>query len=219
MEISYWKSRWRKNNTGWHMDQVYPPLPEIWTRTSVTSNACVLVPLCGKSLDLHWLAERVDRVVGVEASQKALQNLMQSHPEPFSEDSSHGFRRYRSQNIELWEGDFLQLPASEIPKPDIIYDKAAMVALPQDMRSRYAQKLLDCCKNDTRVLLQTFEYNQDEMNGPPFSVDEDELRKHFGHQFSLKLMHEQSKLDALSKFQRRGLSSYLNEKIYLLDPL
>ncbi len=219
MEISYWQSRWRKNNTGWHMDQVYPPLPDIWTRASFKSNACVLVPLCGKSLDLHWLAERAKHVIGVEVSQQALQEVIQKHAEQFTRDSSHGFTIYHSERMELWEGDFLKLPTSEIPAPDIIYDKAAMVALPPTSRPDYAQKLLDCCGEDTQILLQTFKYNQDEMTGPPFSVDAKEISRHFGKRFSLRLMHEQSKFDELSKFQQRGLSSYLKEKVFLLDPL
>jgi thiopurine S-methyltransferase len=219
MEISYWQSRWRKNNTGWHMDDVYPPLPQIWEQASFKADATVLVPLCGKSMDLHWLADHAQHVIGVEVSQKALQQVIQKHPEHFSKDTSHGFTVYRSQSMELWEGDFLTLPTSEIPPPDVIYDKAAIVALPPDVRAEYAQKLIDCCGENTQILLQTFEYKQDEMNGPPFSVEEDEIRQHFAKEFSLRLMYEQSKFNKLRKFQQRGLSSYLREKIFLLEPL
>ena len=219
MEISYWQSRWRKNNTGWHMDQVYPLLPELWSRLSLASKNRVLVPLCGKSLDLHWLADQGHQVIGVEVSNKALKEVIRQYPEPFTEDSSHGFSVYRSESMELWEGDFLKLPVKEIPELDLIYDKAAIVALPEHQRKSYADKILELSAKKTEILLQSFEYNQDEMNGPPFSVKEQELREYFSGRFEIALVHEQSKFEELSKFQQRGLSSYLSEKVYHLKPL
>lgn len=218
MEISYWKSRWQKNNTGWHMDVVYPPLPEIWPQLSLSSGARVFVPLCGKSLDIKWLTEHGHQVIGVDVSGKALRELMNQYDEQFSQDASHGFPIYRSESLELWEGDFLKLPTSKIPPLDIIYDKASIVALPKKMRNIYAQKVLELCGKDCQILIQTFEYNQEEMTGPPFSVDEEELKQLYSPRFELQMLHEQSKFEELSKFQQRGLSSYLNEKVYQLKP-
>ncbi|MEL7832963.1 thiopurine S-methyltransferase [Fodinibius sp. Rm-B-1B1-1] len=219
MEISYWQSRWRKDNTGWHMDMVYPPLPKLWKRLNIKSESRILVPLCGKSLDLHWLAEHSQKVIGVDVSHKALHTVMEKYPETFSQTSSHNFTVYKSSSLELWEGDFMKLPTKEITPIDLVYDKASIIALPPKMRPQYAQKILDLCGNTTRILLQTFEYIQEEMNGPPFSVDEKELQKLFGHNFRLQLMHEQSKLEELEPFQQRGLSSYLTEQVFYLTPL
>ncbi|PAU95144.1 hypothetical protein CK503_02795 [Aliifodinibius salipaludis] len=218
MEISYWQSRWRKGNTGWHMDTVYPPLPTLWSRLGIKSDARVLVPLCGKSLDLLWLAKHSETVTGVDVSPKALHQVMQQHNEPFVQDSSHGFTIYRSDSLELWEGDFVKLPVTQIPPQDLIYDKASIIALPPEQRPHHAKKIIDLCNTDTQILIQTFEYNQSEMNGPPFSVDEQELQKLFGNQFELVCMREQSKLEELQQFKRRGLSSYLTEKIFHLTP-
>lgn len=201
------------------MDAVYPQLPRLWPLLSLKSNARILVPLCGKSLDMQWLAEQGCNVIGVEVSAKALREFRDGYPGEFSEDSSYGFTIYRSNSIELWQGDFLKLPVTEIPRFDLIYDKAAIVALPREMRASYAKKVLELCGEHTQILLQTFEYIQKEMSGPPFSVDEKELRKYFDHRFEMTLLHEQSKLNELSKFQRRGLSTYLSEKVYLLKPL
>lgn len=219
MELSYWKSRWQKDNTGWHMDIVYPQLPKVWPKLSLKPDARVLVPLCGKSLDINWLTEQGHYVIGAEASPKALREFMDQYPHDFSKDSSHGFTIYRSESIELWEGDFLKLPKEKIPALDVVYDKASIVALPPEMREFYAQKILSLCGKETQILLQTFDYEQDEMTGPPFSVDEKEIRTYFGHRFELELLHKQSKFDELSKFQQRGLSSYLNEKVYRLTPI
>lgn len=219
MEISYWQSRWENNKTGWHMDTVYPKLPKVWPQLSVKSDATILVPLCGKSLDIQWFIDRSYNVIGVDASPQALQAIINRTSESFTKSTTHGFSVYRSDSLELWEGNVLKLPRKKISSPDLIYDKAAIIALPTEMRSRYAEKLRSLCTRNTRIMIQTFEYVQNEMNGPPFSVEESELKRLFGDQFSLRLLHKQSKLDALDRFRRRGLSSYLKEKVFLLKPM
>lgn len=218
MEISYWQSRWKKKKIGWHLDEVYPLLPKVWPQISVNGNDRVLVPLCGKSLDMIWLAEQGCHVTGVEVSPRALREFRERSPSTFTESNSHGFTVYKSEHIELWEGDFLKFPSTVISRPDVIYDKAALVALPPELRSDYAHKVRELCREKTKILLQTFDYVQEEMNGPPFSVPEQEVRDHFGDRFELTLMHEQSKLELLNKFRRRGLTSQLKEKVYLLEP-
>lgn len=218
MEISYWQSRWKNGKTGWHMDYVYPPLVRLWPQLSIESGAHVLVPLCGKNLDIHWLIDQGCSVTGVDISQEALEHIIKKHPEPFTEDSSHGFSIYRSKSLVLWRGDFMKLPAGEVPPIDLIYDTKAIIALPAKMRDNYTKKLLSLAHPKTQMLIQTLEYKQSEMNGPPFSVDEQELKHLLGNRFTLKCIHEQSKLEELQRFQQRGLSSYLNEKIYHLIP-
>ncbi|NGP88661.1 thiopurine S-methyltransferase [Fodinibius halophilus] len=218
MELSYWQSRWKKDNTGWHMETVYPPLPKLWSHLSIDKNSRVLVPLCGKSRDMGWFLEQGHAVTGIETSTKAINELKEKYSGEFTKEQSHGFTIYTTDRLRLWQGDFLKLPSQQIESPAIIYDKAAIVALPPAMRKEYAQKVLELCNPETQILLQTFEYEQGEMNGPPFSVKEKEIRKLFGNSFSLNLLHEQPKFKELKKFQQRGLSSYLTEKIFLLTP-
>lgn len=218
MEISYWQSRWEKDKTGWHMDSVYPALPNVWPNISLPPAATILVPLCGKSLDIAWFLQQGHRVIGVDASPKALGAIMERSTNTFHQDSSHGFTVYRSDNLELWEGDVMKLPAKKISPIHLIYDKAAIIALPPKMRSAYAHQLITLCNPQTQILIETFEYPQEEMNGPPFSVTRDELEQLFGEHFSFALLHEQSKLDELARFRQRGLSSYLSEKVHLLKP-
>lgn len=201
------------------MDTVYPVLPKIWSQIQLKQETTILVPLCGKSLDLQWFLEQGHCVIGVDTSPKAHRAIMNRSSESFNEGSSHGFTIYRSDKLELWEGDFMKLPVNKISPPDIIYDKAAIIALPPAMRSSYAKKLIELCNPNTYIIIQTFEYPQEEMNGPPFSVDRKELDHLFGDDFSFELLHEQSKLDELAPFRQRGLSSYLNEKVHLLKPL
>lgn len=218
MEISYWQSRWRNDKTGWHMDKVYPLLKKYWPELNIKPNAAVLVPLCGKTLDIDWLAEKGHRVVGVDVSEKAIQTIINRNNLDVPRSTKGSFSVYRTQNIKLWCGDFMKLRKSWIPAIDIVYDKAALIALPPDQRTAYTQHIQALAQPHTQMLLNCFEYDQQEMSGPPFSVDEDELRRLYGSQFTITLLYSRSILDEMVRFQQRGLRSYLNENFYLLQP-
>lgn len=218
MEISYWKNRWQQNKTGWHRQEVYPQLPRFWSRLDLPKEARVLVPLCGKSHDIDWLAEQGFQLIGVDASGKALKHIMERFPESFLRTESHGYTVFRSDTMELWQGDFLNFPKAAINPIAAVYDKASIVALPPAMRKKYAGKLLELSGKHTQIFLQSFEYDQHEMNGPPFSVSEREIKNLLGASFDIMLLHKQSRFEEVEKFHRRGLSSYFMEKIYHLTP-
>ncbi|MDX1617270.1 MAG: thiopurine S-methyltransferase [Balneolaceae bacterium] len=218
MEISYWKSRWNSENTGWHMQQVYPHLKTYWHRLELEADYSVLVPLCGKSLDLRWLAGQGHQVFGIEVSEIAVRQFFEETGLEWRERKKGPFTVYDSEKIQLWQGNFFDLRPSWLPPVDAIYDKAALIALPEEKRARYADLLLRFAADHTSILMNSFEYNPEEMNGPPFPVFEEELRRLFGGRFTLDLLHQESIFDRLTKFRRRGLSSYLVEKLYLLQP-
>lgn len=216
MEISYWQSRWNKGKTGWQMEDVYPLLPKYWPKMNVSPGAVVLVPLCGKSLDMIWLAEQGYRIVGVEVSKKAVNEFAEKHFTDFSRYSSHGFQVIKSNNIALWQGNFLKFPSSSLETIDVIYDKAALVAFPPDKREVYANKIGSLNSNNTRMLLQTFEYNQKEMAGPPFAVFREEVQRLYEGKFDIIRLCRKTRNDLLPKFKLRGLQTYFDEILYLL---
>lgn len=218
MEISYWKSRWRKDHTGWHMDEVYPPLKTLWYQLNLPQNATVLIPLCGKTLDIDWLAGQGHQVVGIDISEKAISILKDRLPYAFHNTSKGPLKCYKSDSVTLWCGDFFKLQPEWVPAIDAIYDKAALIALPPEKRSTYASHLQTFIQPHTQIFLNCFEYKQNEMSGPPFSVTRKELQKLYGQRFNLHVLHERSLLEELSRFKQRGLKSYLIEKIYHLYP-
>lgn len=219
MELSYWLSRWRKNKIGFHMPEGYPVLSQHLSNLEMNQNRHVLVPLCGKSLDLVELTKHFDHVTGVEISEKAIQDFFEEHRLKPSEKSYAEFKIFETESVSIWRGDFLKLPVHKVPDFDLIYDKAALVALPAHKRSTYAEKLLSVTSSDTHILLHHFIYAQDEMPGPPFSVSNAELDNYFGPYFTTNVL-EQKKLDLnqFEKFKKRGLKSGLTEQLLHFRP-
>ncbi|MEX2435617.1 MAG: thiopurine S-methyltransferase [Balneolaceae bacterium] len=219
MEISYWQSRWRKQHIGFHMEQGYEGLKTHFHKLNLPAKSTVLVPLCGKSVDMIWLDEQNMNVIGVEVSEEAVLQFIDEHNHTCSKKNFAQFTIYSSGNFQLWCGDFFRLPAHKISGIDLIYDKAALVALPPKMRVRYADKILGLCSPDTNILLHHFEYSQNEMKGPPFSVSKKEIHNLFDHFFTIKTL-EQNDLDISKypKFQKRGLKTTFTERFLLLTP-
>lgn len=218
MNISYWKNRWEKGNTGWHMDHIYPLLPKLWSQLNLPAEAKVLVPLCGKSMDLLWLLQKNFHVIGIEVSAKAIKEFERSSSLSFTCTNRGEHTVFEANSIEIWKDNFLDISPEVIGKVDAIYDKAALIALPPEVRKEYIPHLQSFCNSHTQILLQTFEYKQEEMQGPPFSVSQKELRTYFGPNFEIKLLFEKSKLDEFERFKERGLTSYFIENIYQIYP-
>jgi thiopurine S-methyltransferase len=218
MELSYWQSRWNKNKTGFHMPDGYPGLRIHWNSLEISADARVLVPLCGKTPDMAWLASKTAKVTGVEISDKAIDEFLSEYNLKAKKESFADFTIYKTRGIDLWCGDFFKLPAHKFNDTNLIYDKAALVALPEPMRKRYAEKICSLSSAQTKVLLHHFEYPQNEMNGPPFSVSEEEIDILFGRKFDIHVLEKNPlNIREYQKFLKRGLKSHLIEYLLLLS--
>lgn len=196
----------------------YPALRKHWTALSLPKNPNVLVPLSGKTPDMLWLSNTGAFVFGVEISEIAIHSFFEESGRSFTTSAYSGFTIYSSGNIELWQGDFMKLPHKKLPPIDLIYDKAALVALPADKRRIYANKLLALKNPDTSVLLHHFMYPQEQMPGPPFNVSSSEIERYFADSFSISIL-EKNEIppETLPQFQQRGLRSPMTERLLYLS--
>ena len=207
MEPDYWLERWKDGRTGFHQDQPTPLLAAHWDGLGVASGARVLVPLTGKSLDMAWLAGRGHRVLGVELSQLAVEQFFAAHAlEPEVHDTPAG-RVYRAGPVEMIHGDVFALDDETLAGCDAVYDRAALIALPPDMRARYARELYARLPTGCKGLLVTLEYPPDEMQAPPFSVPEDEVRVLFAGDWQVDVLERRAILDQQPAFIEQGLTA------------
>ena len=213
MDPDFWQQRWRRNEIGFHRDDVHPALERHWATIARDSSRPVLVPLCGKSLDLHWLAERGHPVVGVELAGSAVEAFFDEAGLRPRVDESGALRRWHWGPIEIFEGDFFDFRPGR--RFELLYDRAALIALPPEMRPRYLRHLDSLLQRPAEGLLITLEYPQDRMDGPPFSVMGDELsrfeRAHSGLRF--ERLECRDVLDDHPRFRDRGLP-WLSECCY-----
>jgi len=187
MQHDFWHDKWQTNNIGFHQDQPHPLLTQHLQSLSLSSSARIFVPLCGKSLDLAWLIKQGYHVVGIDLSPIAIQALIIDLGLSFKEMQSGELTHYQHPQIELFVGDFFQLTAQQLGDIDAVYDRAALIALPPQMRSQYTQHLLEITKQAPQLLI-SLEYDQNLLQGPPFSVPEHELTEHYATHYQIKLL-------------------------------
>jgi thiopurine S-methyltransferase len=214
MQPEFWHKKWDSGQIGFHLPEVNPYLQRHW---AVPETARVLVPLCGKSLDLAWLAGRGHQVLGVELSEKAIEEFFSEHQVQPQISEKGAFKVYRSDAIELWCGDFFALTASDVADCTAIYDRAALIALPAPMRERYAAHLQQILPQDVHGLLITLDYDQAQIPGPPFAVADDEVQRLLGDVWQVQVLEEQDVLGESGKFLQAGVTR-LEERVYRVSP-
>lgn len=186
MERGFWLERWNEGRIGFHRSEPHPGLVEHFRRLGVAPGGRVFVPLCGKTVDIPWLLAEGYRVVGVELAELAVRELFSELGlEPRVSDAG-SLKRYAAEGVEVFAGDVFELSRSDLGPVEAVYDRAALVALPEEMRGRYAARLIELAGGAPQLLI-TFEYDPDEMEGPPFSVAADEVRRFYGERYGLEL--------------------------------
>ncbi len=215
MEPDFWHQRWREQRIGFHRRDINPYLPKFWARVAIKPGERVFVPLCGKSLDMLWLRERY-RVLGVELSPIAVEEFLAENSVAAEKRQQGRFTVYESADLCLLRGDFFDLEPVQLEGVRAVYDRAALVALPADMRQRYVNHLTVLLPAEASVLLVAMEYDEQQMTGPPFAVEEHEVHHLFANDWSIELLHSEAGLASEPGLRARGLSE-LVKKVYLLN--
>ena len=185
MEPEFWHERWQHDEIGFHAAEANPLLVAHWSALSLAAGDRVFVPLCGKTLDIGWLLSQGYRVAGAELSEKAVQALFDELGLVPDISEEGALRRYCGPNVEIFVGDIFQLRRSLLGKVQASYDRAALVALPAQMRQRYTGHLREITATAPQLLL-CFDYDQRAMEGPPFSVPDDEVARHYADHYHLR---------------------------------
>lgn len=174
MESEFWIERWQKREIGFHEGAPNALLTAHWTQTKLPEGSRVFLPLCGKTRDIAWLLEHGYRVTGAELAEDAVAQLFEELSLTPQISKNDRLTRYRSNEIDIFVGDIFDLSAQDLGPVQAIYDRAALVALTPEIRRRYAPHLIDITKHASQLLI-CFEYDQNEMAGPPFSVTKAEI--------------------------------------------
>ena len=204
--------------TGFHQSAVDWNLRQCWPDLGLAVDSRVFVPLCGKSLDLLWLCERGHSVTGVELSTLALESFCMEHGIPAVRRTGDDFDVYEASNLQLFRGDFFALTPELLGPIPAVYDRAALISWAPELRATYVQHITALTNPGTQTLLVTLEYPQEQMKGPPFSVDADEVERLYAPHHEIEALSRQDVLANEARLRSRGLTQ-LHEVCYRLTRL
>lgn len=185
MQADFWHERWNENRIGFHQEKPNRLLVAHLDDLNLSPGARVFVPLCGKTLDIPWLLTQGHRVVGAELSELAVQQLFEEMQVLPTITQLDVLRRYSAEGIDIFAGDIFDLDAELLGEVDAVFDRAALVALPEGMRERYSAHLATMTGHAPQLLI-TFDYDQTEMAGPPFSVPAAIVESYYAEAFSIR---------------------------------
>jgi len=212
-ELHDWGARWDAGQIGFHQADVSDLLSryaeKVWGSGGLGR---VLVPLCGKSLDMVYLAERADAVVGVEYAEVAVTDFF-AEQDLVPRVNSGPPQAYSDDTYTLYVADFFDVAQADVGKIDSVFDRASLVALEPEVRIRYAAHLTSLVASGSKALLITFDYDETEMNGPPFAVPGDEVHSLFGDAFSIENLETREVMN--EEFRSRGLTS-MTESVFAM---
>ena len=214
MRINFWIKAWGEGNIGFHQGDIHPALKKYWP--GLEAGSSVLVPLSGKSRDLLWLEKRGIDVIGVEFIESAVLDFFRENKLNWEETVQYGHPCYRvrGRNIWIFVADFIQFANDYDGQPiDSLYDRAALVALPEDMRPDYVAACEKLLTNSAQGLLVTMEYEPRAMEGPPFSVPNEEVERLWKGR--LELVEQMDMLSSMRRAVKSGVLR-LDEYFWIL---
>ena len=215
MNAEFWLENWKNNKIGFHQSETNNHLISFWQHLHLEPNSRVFVLLCGKSLDLLWLHRQGHSVVGVEISELAVGDFFTENGLNPTGIKLDRFHCRETERLALLQGDFFNLLPHHVQNVAGVFDRASLVALPIQLRQKYAYHLKSILPDTAKILLVTFEYEQAEMVGPPFSVSEAEVHALYQNNYAIELLFKQDIIDNYPQFRALGLTA-LQEKVYLL---
>lgn len=216
MDPEFWHSRWQAGRIGFHQDRPTPLLLEHWPALHIGEGERVFVPLCGKSLDMAWLATQCMRVLGAELSALAVDAFFRENaPAPEVVDRPYG-REYRAGAITIVCGDVFALPAAALADCTAVMDRAALIALPPALRRRYVDEVYARLPRGCRGLLITLDYPPAEKQGPPFAVPDAEVHALFDRDWTVTRLARRDILAEQPGFAEEGITA-LHTSVFQLE--
>lgn len=207
MQPDFWHERWRTGQIGFHRPSVNPVLERWWPTLGLPPGARVYVPLCGKSLDLRWLAARGHAVTGSELSPIAVAEFYSEAGLAATTETLGAHLKHAAGPYTLIEGDALSLGRPDVGRVEAAYDRAALVALPPDLRRRHARVLAELLPAGAPVLLVSFEYDPSRMDGPPFAVAAEEVHALFDDDFEVAELERREIIGESPRFAEAGIET------------
>ncbi|WP_446809173.1 thiopurine S-methyltransferase [Methylomonas sp. 2BW1-5-20] len=196
MEASFWHQKWERGEIAFHQSEANPFLLAHFEKLNLAKNSRVFLPLCGKTRDFACLLAGGYRVVGAELSELAVNELFKELGLEPNISTAGKLTRYSAKDIDILAGDIFDVSAELLGAISAIYDRAALVALPSGIRERYTSHLMNISGTAPQLLI-TYEYDQRLMDGPPFSVTENEVRWHYEAAYRLRPVESKNIADKL----------------------
>ncbi|MBA6412248.1 thiopurine S-methyltransferase [Parahaliea sp. F7430] len=211
MNEEFWHEKWAKNEIGFHEKDGNRLLSEHLHQLALQPGQRILLPLCGKTRDIARLLAQGYQVVGIELSELAIEQLFEELEIKAKIAQAGELSIYSADSIDIFVGNIFSVDENTLGHVDAIYDRAALVALPEVLRMEYVDHLARIAHQAAQLLI-TFEYDQKAMDGPPFSITQAAIKQYYGDAYQIEHIASEAVSGKL-----KGLVE-ASEDVWLLKP-
>ena len=216
MKKEFWLEKWQNKKTGFHKDVTHPLLIEYIDKLQLKKGDTVFVPLCGKSLDMLWLNSQGYKVIGIELSELAVEQFFVENDLSYIKSTNALFDIYSYENITIYRGDFFDMTKEHCQNVSAVYDRAALIALPEGLVEKYVDKITEIIPEESPDLLITLELvRTTDSLGPPFTTKDKDVRRLFDSYTEVDLLQEVDIIEREAHFKAQGCE-YVYERVYLI---
>lgn len=190
--LKFWiENCWSQGRTPWHLTKPHDFLIKHLHRLlngRKVSDCNILVPLCGKSVDLIWLKDQgFKQIIGVEGVRTAIQDFSSESGISLKETVLQGMDipSFESEDgrLKIILTDFFKLDHPSVnASVDCVWDRGSLVAILPEHRPQYTASIQRLLRKESswRYLAAITEYDKSHMEGPPHSITHEELKGIFG---------------------------------------
>ncbi len=187
-----WLQCWRDRQTDFHQTGVNQLLTQFWPNLALAQGSRVFVPLCGKSLDMIWLAKQGHEVIGVELSPLAVRAFFRENRLQPVRRQVGKFTLWKHGRVSILCGDYFSLSRDDLGQIDTVYDRAALTALPEDLRPLYVAQLKLIVQDTTNVFLLTTEDAEEQETQSEAQDVAEEIKTLYAEDFKIDLAYVES---------------------------
>jgi thiopurine S-methyltransferase len=212
MEKQFWLDKWKEGQTRFHQERYNPFLVKYWPKFAKQKGK-VFVPLCGKSQDMQYFLEKGYEVIGVELSELAVREFFHLNRINYAIQETQRFNIFKGANITVYCGDIFDMGENDLVGIDYVYDRASLVALPFELRTKYLKFMFEKF-SEIKYCLQTVEFDHHEI-GPPFSIDFKMVKNYFSDKYEVIHKDKIKHIDE-NVMVHKGKVTYTQNNIFLM---
>jgi thiopurine S-methyltransferase len=205
MDKNFWLRKWQDNDTKWSQASVNPHLLTHQHLFGDLAQQTVFIPLCGDSIDMFWFLQQGANVVGVDLSQQAIDHFYATH----QLDNIH-------PRLTLFCDDLFNLDREHLGNIDLVYDRAALIALTTEQRQRYVTTINAILQPTTKIFLISADYQAPTTDAPPFPVSDTEVNSLYSPQYAITRLEQVTNPPIPPHLQERGFTN-VEENVYWLE--
>merc|ERR1712071_145075 len=191
--LESWDGKWKANKSPRHKNEINDFLATHFSHvTKIKNPARILVPLCGKAVDMKWMYDSGHSVVGIEGVEEPIIQFFTEQNLEYRKEMVGNCPCYSTEDgrLKIFQSDLLLIDPEVVGKFDGVWDRGSLVAIYQEDREKYAELLKKLLAESFSYLIATMVYDQSQFPGPPRSVPVEEITKMFGDKCNVQVLEE-----------------------------